>query len=66
MKALKHLVVLAVTAGLPAVAMAHPGHDHSSPWAAFIHLAWIAPLVGGIAFAAYKLDKKKNANQQDV
>lgn len=38
------------------VAMAHSGHDHSSPWAALIHLAWLAP----IAIAAWLVFKKRH------
>lgn len=45
---LRYPAVSLLCAAVPAT-LAHPGHDHSSPVALLIHLAWITPF----ALAAY-------------
>ncbi len=41
-------------------AAAHPGHDHSSWTAPFLHALWLAPIAAAIIFATYLLAKKIN------
>lgn len=51
---------------LPQIAFAHPGHDHSSPFAVLVHFAWLAPLVAvGILVARYMKSKKNKSNHSE-
>ncbi|MCU4677639.1 hypothetical protein N7931_18650 [Catenovulum sp. 2E275] len=50
-------IYLYCLAALPSLSLAHPGHDHQSPWAGLIHLAWIAPLIIALAVIVFKMKK---------
>ena len=54
------LSAAALSALIPSAVMAHPGHDHSSPYSLLVHLAWIAPLVAVGALITYKRKSKQN------
>ena len=53
--------LLATTAVLPMITAAHPGHDHSSPYAFLIHLAWIAPALLATGLVIYRKKMKNKA-----
>lgn len=40
------------------VAVAHPGHDHSSWTAPLLHALWLAPIAVAAVFATYFIVKK--------
>lgn len=50
--------LLAGLAGVSSVAFAHPGHDHSSWTAPFLHALWVMPIVAAVVGIAYVLYKK--------
>lgn len=48
------------TALVTSLALAHPGHDHSSWTAPLIHAIWLLPLVLAVGVVAYFIHKKFN------
>lgn len=60
---MKTKLLLASTALAPVIASAHPGHDHSSPYALLIHLAWIAPALIAVGVFTYNLKRKNKTSK---
>jgi|GEM_PF-1115602 len=63
----KNILLAVVLTISPMLALAHPGHDHSSAWSLLIHLLWVAPIIAVGAFILFKrnnvtLSKQGNNN----
>ena len=58
---LKEKTLLLFISMMPLSVMAHPGHDHHSPWANLIHLLWLSPIIIA-AYFLFKNYKKKNSH----
>ncbi|NKF52286.1 hypothetical protein G3R49_17135 [Shewanella sp. WXL01] len=57
--------VLIVLSLLPTLASAHPGHDHSSPYAGLVHLLWLAPVIIAAALLYSKSRNRKNNHSNE-
>jgi len=54
-------ILLSMTILMPVIVSAHPGHDHLSSSAVWLHLLWIAPLLLVLVGVIYQ--KKSKSSQ---